>query len=262
VTRTKNNTLAVAAGGAPDTNSPRQCESTPAGRASLAQFGAHTASFVSQVLSADWSCFYQLDEQRQPFGFQVHRTPWALREAYLKHDMARTDPLHPSSLAVQNIRFLSMFDSRLSGPLDSRRHFWNFLSTFGTRDAAEMIFRVRGRAVAGLSLIWVGNSGTRAEREQGEAVHSYVEFNLASHASQPRPVDAHDTDTRLGLTRRELEIARLICDGLTNVQIARRLNIGASTVKTHLLHVFEKLGIQTRAALVTCLLSATHRPDA
>jgi len=29
--------------------------------APLASFGAQTASFVSQVLSADWSCFYQVD---------------------------------------------------------------------------------------------------------------------------------------------------------------------------------------------------------
>ena len=229
---------------------------------SLAQFGAHTASFVSQVLSADWSCFYQIDERRQPFGFQVHRTPWSLREAYLKHDIARTDPMHPVCLAGRNIRFLSMFDSRVAGPIESRRNYWNFLSTFGARDAAEMIFRVRGRAVAGLSLVWVGNSGARAEREQGEAVQSYVEFNLVSQVSRAPSGDSHEADTRLGLTPRELEIAQLICDGLTNVQIARRLNIGASTVKTHLLHVFEKLGIQTRAALVTRLLSATHHPDA
>jgi DNA-binding CsgD family transcriptional regulator len=236
---------------------------TPAATSpSLALFGAHTASFVSEVLGAQWSCFYQLDEHAQPFGFQAHRTPWALREAYLKHEMTRTDPLHPACLAGQNIRFVSMFDSRLSASLDSRRNYWSFLSTFGTRDAAEMIFRVHGRPVAGLSLIWVGKSGARAERQQGEAVQSYVEFNLAGHVPEPSRVAACHTDNRLGLTRRELDIVELICEGLTNVAIAARLNIGIATVKTHLLHVFDKLGVQTRAALVTRFLSARHRPGA
>lgn len=225
-------------------------------------FGAQTAVFASQVLGADWSCFYQLDERRQPFAFQAHRTPWALREAYLKHDIERSDPLHPAGLAARDIRFVSMFDSRLSGPLAARRDYWSFLSTFGARDAAEMIFRVRGRAVAGLSLVWVGKSGRRAEREPGEAVQSYVEFNLASHIPTAPSPGAHDIRSPLGLTPRELAIAHLICDGLTNIQIARRLNIAGSTVKTHLLHVFGKLGVRTRAALVTRLLSATHRPDA
>jgi DNA-binding CsgD family transcriptional regulator len=53
-----------------------------------------------------------------------------------------------------------------------------------------------------------------------------------------------------------MEIVRLVCDGLTNAQIARCLNIGLATVKTHLLHIFEKLGVRTRAALVSRCLSA------
>jgi len=228
----------------------------------LAQFGAHTASFVSQVLAAEWSCFYQIDAQSQPFGFQAHRTPWALREAYLKHDIARADPLHPACLADRQIRFLSLTDSRLPGPVQVRRNYWNFLAAFGTRDAAEMIFRVQGRAVAGLSLLWVGKSGAGAQRQQGEAMQAYVEFNLAAHW---RTVPAHgspDTDNRLGLTGRELEIVQLLCDGLTNLKIAARLGIGVATVKTHLLHVFDKLGVQSRAALVSRFIASTRPPNA
>ena len=226
----------------------------------LSSFGAQTASFVSQVLGADWSCFYQIDERRQPFGFQAHRTPWAVREAYLKHDIARSDPMHPACLAGQNVRFLSIFDSRVSGPLQSRRTYWNFLSAFGARDTAEMMFRVGGRAVAGLSLVWVGKSGGGAERQQGESVQSYVEFNLRSYFHEAPVPDSDDSDIRLGLTERELEIVQLICHGLTNAQIAHRLNIGIATVKTHLLHVFEKLGVQTRAALVSRFLTSPRQP--
>ena len=226
----------------------------------LSSFGAQTASFVSQVLGADWSCFYQIDERRQPFGFQAHRTPWAVREAYLKHDIARSDPMHPACLAGQNVRFLSIFDSRVSGPLQSRRTYWNFLSAFGARDTAEMMFRVGGRAVAGLSLVWVGKSGGGAERQQGESVQSYVEFNLRSYFHEAPVPDSDDSDIRLGLTERELDIVQLICHGLTNAQIAHRLNISIATVKTHLLHVFEKLGVQTRAALVSRFLTSPRQP--
>ena len=228
----------------------------------LAQFGTQTASFVSEMLGADWSCFYQVDERSQPFGFQVHRTPWALREAYLKHDMARTDPMLPAHLVGRNIRFVSMFDSRICGSLESRRNFWSFLSAFGARDAAEMIFRVGGRAVAGMSLLWVGKAGPRAERQQGEAVQSYIEFNLAPYIREVHATGPCAARNPLDLTGRQLEIAQLICDGLTNIEIARRLNIGTATVKTHLLHVFEKVGVQTRATLATRFLSATHRLNA
>src|SRR5581483_11212821 len=78
--------------------------------APLAQFGAQTASFGSQALGAEWSCFYFLDARGEPFGFQVHRTPWALREAYLRSNMAPKDPTRPASLVAQNLRFVSLFD--------------------------------------------------------------------------------------------------------------------------------------------------------
>ena len=222
----------------------------------LAQFGAHTASFTSQALGAEWSCFYFLDAECQPFGFQVHRTPWALRESYVTHDMARSDPLHPASLVTQNLRFVSMFDPRLRCAVESRRNFWSFLSAFGTRDAAEMIFRVGGRAVAGMSLLWVDQAGSRADRQLGESVQSYIEFNLAAHYGPLLSDIFPEAGAGLALSDRELEIVRLVCHGSTNAQIAQRLTIGVSTVKTHLLHVFEKLGVRTRAALVSrCLLA-------
>ncbi len=219
--------------------------------AALAEFGAHTACFTSQALGAEWSCFYFIDEQGQPFAFQVHRTPWAVRESYVKHDMARSDPLHPASLVGQNLSFVSVFDRRLRCPLESRRRYWDFLAAFGARDAAEMIFRVGGRAVAGMSLVWVGRAGLRADRQQAEAVQSDGEFNLVAHHGLPLADPVTETTVGLDLTERELEIVQLVCQGLTNARIAQRLEIGLATVKTHLLHVFEKLGVSTRAELVS-----------
>ena len=223
--------------------------------APLVQFGAHTASFTSQALGAEWSCFYFLDAAGEPFGFQVHRTPWALRESYVTHHMARSDPLHPARLVTQNLRFVSMFDPRLSCALELRRNFWNFLSAFGTRDAAEMIFRVGGRAVAGMSLLWVGQAGSRSDRQLGESVQSYIEFNLGAHYGPLLSDIFAEAGGGLALTDRELEIVQLVCQGSSNAQIAQRLAIRVSTVKTHLLHVFEKLGVRTRAALVGRCLS-------
>ncbi|MGY1833779.1 response regulator [Blastococcus sp. SYSU DS0510] len=53
-------------------------------------------------------------------------------------------------------------------------------------------------------------------------------------------------------TARELEVLRGVARGLTNAEIGRELFIGEATVKTHLLRVFAKLGVddRTRAVLV------------
>ncbi|HEX9096859.1 MAG TPA: LuxR C-terminal-related transcriptional regulator [Candidatus Dormibacteraeota bacterium] len=53
------------------------------------------------------------------------------------------------------------------------------------------------------------------------------------------------------LSRRELEVARLAAEGLTNREIATRLFISERTVDGHLEHVREKLGVNTRAQIAT-----------
>ncbi|MEV8338803.1 response regulator transcription factor [Leucobacter sp. NPDC077196] len=53
------------------------------------------------------------------------------------------------------------------------------------------------------------------------------------------------------LTPREVEILRLVSAGLSNPEIAGTLFIGESTVKTHLLRAFEKLGVSDRTRAVT-----------
>jgi DNA-binding NarL/FixJ family response regulator len=53
------------------------------------------------------------------------------------------------------------------------------------------------------------------------------------------------------LSARELDVLRLVAAGESNPQIARSLYIGEATVKTHLLHVFEKLGVGDRTRAVT-----------
>jgi DNA-binding NarL/FixJ family response regulator len=50
------------------------------------------------------------------------------------------------------------------------------------------------------------------------------------------------------LSTRENEVLDLMAEGLTNRQIAERLFLGESTVKVHVRHIFEKLGVRTRTA--------------
>ena len=55
-------------------------------------------------------------------------------------------------------------------------------------------------------------------------------------------------------TERELEVLALVARGLTNRAIGRQLAISEATVKTHLVHAFEKLGVADRTAAVTAAM--------
>jgi DNA-binding NarL/FixJ family response regulator len=62
------------------------------------------------------------------------------------------------------------------------------------------------------------------------------------------------------LSAREREVYDLMCDGLVNTDIATRLFISPATVKVHVRHVYDKLGIRSRTALA--LNEATRRNQA
>lgn len=52
------------------------------------------------------------------------------------------------------------------------------------------------------------------------------------------------------LSARETEVLRLVADGATNNDIAARLHISDATVKSHLVHIYTKLGVSSRTAAV------------
>ena len=53
------------------------------------------------------------------------------------------------------------------------------------------------------------------------------------------------------LTARELDVLALVAQGLTNREISGRLFISPATVRTHLEHIYDKLGVRSRAGAVT-----------
>lgn len=53
------------------------------------------------------------------------------------------------------------------------------------------------------------------------------------------------------LSEREIEILQALASGATNRELAAQMFISVATVKTHLIHIFRKLGVDTRTAAVT-----------
>ncbi|MCW3005424.1 MAG: response regulator transcription factor [Solirubrobacterales bacterium] len=92
--------------------------------------------------------------------------------------------------------------------------------------------------------------GTILAVARGETViPSSLQSGLASEIRARRE---HRDDAML--TTRELEILRLAADGLSAPEIAARLVISVTTVKTHLQHIYAKLEVSDRAAAVATAL--------
>jgi DNA-binding CsgD family transcriptional regulator len=74
-----------------------------------------------------------------------------------------------------------------------------------------------------------------------------------------RTPEGDTADARASLTAREREILRLVREGKTNTEIAGELWVSPGTVKKHLEHVYEKLGVASRAAAATAAQAASAR---
>lgn len=58
--------------------------------------------------------------------------------------------------------------------------------------------------------------------------------------------DDRHLDATFGLTDREIEVLRLMTEGFTNNEISEQLSISPHTVKSHVIHIFNKLGVDDR----------------
>ena len=127
--------------------------------------------------------------------------------------------------------------------------------------AAADAWAARGR-------VWEGTQALLDLARARFRAHQRSEASAAAEAARMRAVDlaapaleaaatallattwrGGEPDPWAPLTAREFEVARLVTDGRTNVEIAEELGIARKTVSAHLEHIFAKLGIGRRAEI-------------
>jgi DNA-binding CsgD family transcriptional regulator len=90
----------------------------------------------------------------------------------------------------------------------------------------------------------LGEAAWEAAWAEGRAMtpEEAIEYALKSEESAPSPKEIS------GLSERELEVLRLVAEGLTDAQVASRLYLSPRTVGFHLRSIYRKLGVPSRAA--------------
>ena len=116
-----------------------------------------------------------------------------------------------------------------------------------TYESDDSILRAIGAGASGYLLKAAPEAellaGIRAVAAGEVALAPSVSRMLVRQASRPTP--------GVSLTARELDVLRLVADGLSNREIGERLHLGEATVKSHLLHAFTKLEVSDRTRAVT-----------
>ena len=63
---------------------------------------------------------------------------------------------------------------------------------------------------------------------------------------------------QFGLSKRQLEIAQLICRGCTDEAIADRLQLSVGTVRMHTERLYRRVDVQSRLGLLVCFVEASR----
>ncbi|GIQ74062.1 response regulator transcription factor [Bradyrhizobium sp. ma5] len=207
--------------------------------------------FARGILEGSATAFYEVDGNLTLNRFVLSsNVPPSFHDQYLA-GMNRLDPLHPRSASNRPIARLSVALNQCAS--QEAATYRAFAGQCGVADMIEFFFRRNDRIVAGMSVLWApGCAIPDGSMHIAEKIHDYLEFNLTSRLSSNA-----DEPARYGLTSREMEVVELLCCGRTNREIGECLSIGLATVKTHLIHIFEKLGVETRSAVVA-LMSRPH----
>jgi LuxR family maltose regulon positive regulatory protein len=169
----------------------------------------------------------------QPVGSIV------LEAAHLRHRSGDPDTTYGTTQLAHDMLTRIERAGLFLLPLDAERGWYRYHTLFAeairhhlNQDAPELAALLRQRAAA-----WY------AEQPDTGTASAALDPLLEAHRDQRAPAD-------LVLSKRELEVLRLLADGHANQDIALALIIGVNTVKMHLQHLYHKLDVHNRVQAI------------
>jgi DNA-binding CsgD family transcriptional regulator/ArsR family metal-binding transcriptional regulator len=113
--------------------------------------------------------------------------------------------------------------------------------------ATYPVYDRKGNIVRTVSLD-IDTSGLRRKISQKDAHIQTLETQLSDFEKRRRAdISSANAELPTPLTRREIQVLRCIASGCTNREISGQLNISQHTVKSHVIHIFNKIGVNDRA---------------
>lgn len=160
------------------------------------------------------------------------------------------DPLNPFRLIEQGQDVTFLKDAEIAQPDHARTMNRGFMARHGVLDEVDFLLC---RERAPIALICVLKRALDPPFEKGHfqwgAMHRHLQYNLGKH---PRVREIHRNATltdKYKLTTREIEVIKLLEIGASNAKIAHLMGIGVATVKTHIVNILDKIGVDSRFAV-------------
>lgn len=208
-----------------------------------------TLNFSRHFLGVSGALFYWVDSRRQEM--QVLDTvgvPHGFLEQY-RRGMQPFDPMRVSRMLERHDSVGVLSIVRESQNLSEMRHYQGYLNTYGVVDTVDMMFWGEHCAFGGVGFLRTLDDPQLAVDSAGlSALQRLLQASFSSHP-HVRQLQLEQRLAHCGLSQRERQAAQLIGAGASNRDVAQAMGITLGTVKTYVVRIFEKLGVESRTAL-------------
>ncbi|WP_417696806.1 helix-turn-helix transcriptional regulator [Pseudomonas sp.] len=206
----------------------------------------HCLHAFTQLVPASRAAFYCVDRQLQAHDFSLHGMSGEMHRDYLDN-YRQFDPLQPRNYVSSDLAVVPLGLAMARQPIRDSHRYRHFLQRYNVVDVVEVFAHRGSRPQAAISLLRTAEQGvfTSEQLTQLSALQALLQLAVANLPPQD--------DLLSSLTPKERQIALLLRQGASNKELARELDVGLPTVKTHLINLFRKTGVSNRTELVSSL---------
>ncbi|MEL7897117.1 helix-turn-helix transcriptional regulator [Vreelandella neptunia] len=211
-----------------------------------------TLSFLSWMMEVDTLAFYTVSLDNASTRYKLLNVPQGFFHDYQNHGQYM-DPFAVPKVQASSLR-IGLLSHHFNDSHESIEYA-QFMSDHGFSDTIEILLRNNNHLFGGVSILLKEGFDNKYTKEslykKAEIAHPYLEFMLSNLMTQSpkervkRWIESHDE-----LTKREACVTQLIAEGYCNKKISQKLSVSLATVKTHLVHIYEKTGVHNRAELI------------
>lgn len=220
------------------------------------QFQTQALKLLVELLPVSSAAFYLLDPEMRHRGVVLSNMPPEVERRYYE-EFSSLDPLDARKFHDRDERVATIDEQMPFQLLRQTIYFQDFMQPHGHRYVADVFFRYEGTVIAVITLLRHESLGQYSEDELAllRKMQPFLEYTLNSVYMPKRIEERQSLGDKYQLTPRELDVLEQIIAGASNKQLAKDLNLGLATIKTHLLHIFQKMSVSSRAELLAKVIA-------
>ncbi|WP_333993132.1 response regulator transcription factor [Burkholderia orbicola] len=209
------------------------------------EFALQTVNFARSMLNCSAAVFTWLDSHDQLLPHTQMGWPEETIKDYYTV-FASADPLNVYRLIKQRATVVTLKGAKR----DDQHSSWSdYQRKYGLVDEVGFLFWAGDTPLACLSVIKKQGDSPFSTPEPFGQMYDYMQHSFSMLASVKKVQADHALRNEYFLTEREIAVASLMTAGLSNKDIAETLGIELATVKSHVIRILGKLGIESRTQL-------------